>query len=249
MDRTIFDTIPAQFDRWRPRYCPELFAALGEAARLGPGRELLEIGPGTGQATESLLRTGCSYTGIELGDNFCALLNKKYGGLDNFRLIHSDFETFPFAPGSFDAVCSAAAIQWIPEDIAFPKCFSLLRSGGVLAMMYTVADLRSRNEALYQAIERVYSAHFRPTQKYDRRFNYTNAENYGFKRIGCLRFPGIRQFTADEYVSFIGTHSDHISLREPERSAFFGGIRDAILAAGDKIVVLDTYVLHLYRRP
>ena len=46
--RKIFDTIPEEFDRWRPRYCPELFADLAEYGQLGPGKEVLEVGPGTG---------------------------------------------------------------------------------------------------------------------------------------------------------------------------------------------------------
>ena len=71
--RKIFDTIPEEFDRWRPRYCPELFADLAEYGQLGPGKEVLEVGPGTGQATEPVLRTGCSYTAIELGEHLCRL--------------------------------------------------------------------------------------------------------------------------------------------------------------------------------
>ena len=50
--RRIFDTIPEQFDRYRPRYSAELFSALIDYARIGPGKSVLELGPGTGQATD-----------------------------------------------------------------------------------------------------------------------------------------------------------------------------------------------------
>ena len=50
--RTPFDSVPEAFDRWRPRYCDELFGCVAARAALGPGRRSLEIGPGTGQATE-----------------------------------------------------------------------------------------------------------------------------------------------------------------------------------------------------
>ena len=30
-------------------------------AKIGPEKKVLEIGPGTGQATESILNTGCDY--------------------------------------------------------------------------------------------------------------------------------------------------------------------------------------------
>lgn len=40
---------------------------------LNPEKKVLEIGPGTGQATESILKTGCDYTAIELGENLIIL--------------------------------------------------------------------------------------------------------------------------------------------------------------------------------
>lgn len=53
--RKIFDTIPEQFDKYRPRYSEELFADLISYAEIKPGKEVLELGPGTGQATEQIL--------------------------------------------------------------------------------------------------------------------------------------------------------------------------------------------------
>ena len=70
--RKIFDSSvsPEEFDKWRSRYCDECFVDIIEYARLNTNKTVLEIGPGTGQATEPILRTGCSYLAIELGENF-----------------------------------------------------------------------------------------------------------------------------------------------------------------------------------
>ena len=46
--RKTFDRIPDQFDKWRPRYCDELFRDIIEYANIGPGKSVIEIGPGTG---------------------------------------------------------------------------------------------------------------------------------------------------------------------------------------------------------
>jgi hypothetical protein len=54
--RKTFDRIPEEFDRWRPRYCEELFADVIEYAKINTDKAVLEIGPGTGQATEPLKR-------------------------------------------------------------------------------------------------------------------------------------------------------------------------------------------------
>lgn len=59
--RKVFDTIPEKFDKWRPRYCDEVFADVIKHSQLNSEKSALEIGPGTGQATEPILKTGCNY--------------------------------------------------------------------------------------------------------------------------------------------------------------------------------------------
>ena len=39
--RKVFDTIPEQFDKYRPRYSAELFADLIEYAGIGPEKTIL----------------------------------------------------------------------------------------------------------------------------------------------------------------------------------------------------------------
>ena len=47
---------------------------------LGTGSRVLEIGPGTGQATGDLLRNGATVTAVELGAEMAAALEAKYRG-------------------------------------------------------------------------------------------------------------------------------------------------------------------------
>ena len=54
----IFDTIPDQFDRFRPRYSVELFDYTIRYADIGTKSKVLEIGHGTGQATDPILAPG-----------------------------------------------------------------------------------------------------------------------------------------------------------------------------------------------
>ena len=85
--RKIFDTIPEQFDKYRPRYSQELFDNLIEYAKIGKGKNVLEIGPGTGQATEPILKSGCNYNAIELGENLFQMMKKKFSHYPNFNSI------------------------------------------------------------------------------------------------------------------------------------------------------------------
>ncbi len=248
--RKVFDTIPEEFDKYRPRYSRDLFEALISFAGVGPEKKVLELGPGTGQATDPILDTGCDYHAIELGEHLYEKMKEKYGSRKNFSIINDDFITHDFGREKYDLIYSAATIQWIPEEIAFSKTYDLLLPGGTLAMMLTRADYKSPNEALYNRIQKVYDAYFKPEIEYMHgSFHYENAVNYGYENFEMRAFYGQRSFSADEYVAFCGTHCDHIVLPEPCRGKFYDGIRKAVLEAGDKIVFNDTYVLYLAKKP
>ena len=244
--RRVFDTIPEQFDKFRPRYSEELFSFLNDRAVIGPGKRVLEIGPGTGQATDPVLRTGCEYHAIELGEHLYRKMKEKYDKLPNFNIVNDDFITHDFGDMKFDMIYSAATIQWIPETIAFSKTFELLKPGGTLAMMLTSSEYRSDNEPLYEKIQALYDKYYKPEISYTHgKFNYTAAPEYGYSDVERYEFKGRRVFTAEEYVSFSGTHCDHIVIPEPFRSEFFKGLKTAVLEAGDRIVFNDTYILYL----
>ncbi|MCR4682113.1 MAG: SAM-dependent methyltransferase, partial [Clostridiales bacterium] len=100
--RKVFDTIPEQFDRYRPRYCSGLFADLIGYAEIGPGKRVLELGPGTGQATGPVLDTGCDYHAIELGEHLYAKMLEKFGSRPNFHIVNADFVDYDFGGVRFD---------------------------------------------------------------------------------------------------------------------------------------------------
>lgn len=247
--RKVFDTIPEKFDQWRPRYCDEVFADIIKHSQLNSVKSALEIGPGTGQATEPILKTNCNYLAIELGENLAEYTANKFRAYDNFHIVNADFETYDFGPRKFDLIYSAATIQWIPEKIGFSKSFDLLKSGGIFAMMLTKSDYKTPNEALYNAIEEVYNQYFRPETVYSQKLVYGNVVNYGFVDLERREYSSKREFNADDYVSYLGTHCDHIVLKEPYQSKFYTGIRDAVLKAGNRIALNDTIVLYLARKP
>ncbi|MBR0082313.1 MAG: class I SAM-dependent methyltransferase [Clostridia bacterium] len=248
--RKVFDTIPEQFDRFRPRYSAELFEYLIGRTALGPEKCVLEIGPGTGQATDPILETGCDYRAIELGDRLCAKMREKYDRFLNFHLVNGDFIPYDFGQQRFDLIYSAATIQWIPEEIAFSKTFSLLKPGGTLAMMLTRSDYKTPNETLYRKIQEQYDLYFKPATPYTHGgFRYDNAPNYGYTDFERHDFFGRREMTADEYVSFCGTHCDHLVIPEPYKTQLFEGLRNTVEENGGKVVFEDTYLLYLARKP
>lgn len=247
--RKTFDKIPERFDAYRPRYCKELFQELETICGLNSEKKVLEIGPGTGQATEPVLQTGCDYTAIELGENFTFFMKDKFGRYPNFHIVNADFENYCFNENSFDLVYSAATIQWIPEETAFTKTYRMLKPGGWLAMFMTRSDETSANPGLKKEIDKVYDKYFCVKQKYNCKLNYENALHYGFEHLIYREWKNVRRLNADEYICYISTHCEHITLEEPYKSNFYAGIKKAILEAGNEIVITDTIPLYLVRKP
>lgn len=251
--RKVFDSIPEEFDKWRAHYCAELFADVIEYSKLNSGKATLEIGPGTGQATEPILKTGCSYLAIELGENLAEYTKNKFSSYYNFKIVNADFETYDFGQHQFDLVYSAGTIQWIPEKIGFPKVYDLLKSGGTFAMLVMRVNVQPgggyTDEPLYSKIQEVYAECFHPETAYTCSLDYDARGRYGFTDLECRCYYKTREFNADDYVAYIGTHADHITLQEPYKTKFFEGIRGAVLNADNKITLYDKIVLYLARKP
>ena len=163
-------------------------------------------------------------------------------------IVNTYFEKYDFEPQSFDLVYSAAAIQWIDQDIAYRKCFDMLRSGGYLAMFYLTGDYKTPCPELFDRIQEVYDKYFVTDQPYTQKFDKTCGADYGFDYLGETRFYNKRTYNADDYIEYIKTHSTHIMIKEEYKDRFFGGIHAAVEEYGS-ISYNDTYNLHLCRKP
>jgi hypothetical protein len=61
-------------------------------------------------------------------------------------------------------------------------------------------------------------------------------------------FTRTRTFNSKEYVSLLGTYSDHIAIEEQKRLKFFAEIQKVIDDFGNKITIYDTIDLQLSRK-
>jgi hypothetical protein len=65
--RVSFDGRTDEYRLARPAYPVRVYQVLTDRCGLGPGARLLEIGPGTGQATRELLARGADVLAVEPG--------------------------------------------------------------------------------------------------------------------------------------------------------------------------------------
>ena len=109
-----------------------LFAALFGMLPRDP--RLLEVGPGTWQATRDLLARGAVVHAIELGPamarTLCEVLSDP-----RLTVTVGDFEEVPTELEVYDCVFSATAYHWIARAAQLDRPAVLLKPDGVLAIV------------------------------------------------------------------------------------------------------------------
>jgi len=143
-ERRGFDNVPEIYDRARPSYPAALFDDLLAYLDAPPGQlvRAVEIGPGTGKATASLLERGIEVTAVEIGAQLAAFLRNKFVGLKpdlrgELTVINAAFEDVVLEPASYDLVVSATAFHWVDPAVRLHKSHDALRPGGVISIIET----------------------------------------------------------------------------------------------------------------
>lgn len=131
----VFDQVATEYDRHRPTYPEQLVDLACQAAGLERGDEVLEIGCGTGQLTQSLLARGLRVTAIEPGAQLAELARQRFGGTVELELVNARFEDAPLPPERFRAVFSASAIHWVDPDVGWRRAADALAADGTLALI------------------------------------------------------------------------------------------------------------------
>ena len=254
MLRMKFDQIPANYDAMRPRYVPELFAEVIRYARLDQHMRAVEVGIGTGQATEPFLHTGCQITAVEIGKALAAYTQRKFAGYRNFSVINSSFENAQLDEDACDLFYCASAFHWIPKDIGYTKAFRLLKSGGTFALFFNRPRPVSAEDPTHIAIQEIYAAHGfgkmpAPLTEADSLEIVGDIRAYGFADAHYRLYQNRRTFDSKRYLLLMNTYSDHLAMPEAKRIPFEKEIARAIDQNGGAFTLQDTIDLYLAKKP
>ena len=89
----MFNGVADVYDRVRPTYPDEMFDALVAIADVDRQSSILEIGCGTGQATQALAAIGCSVTAVEPGAVLADLARRRVETFSNVEINTARFRT------------------------------------------------------------------------------------------------------------------------------------------------------------
>jgi SAM-dependent methyltransferase len=145
---SVFDDVAEDYDRHRPTYTDVLVDRACEAAGIGPGAAVLEIGCGTGQLTRGLLARGLRVTAVEPGQQLIAGARDRCSGVGDVQFVGARLEDASLPRAQYSAVFSASAIHWIDPDVSWRKAADALADGGSLALVsyFGLDDPRSADD-------------------------------------------------------------------------------------------------------
>ncbi len=142
VDPGHFERHAAIYDDARPPYPRELWAALESGGYLVPGRRVLELGAGSGQATGPMLAAGLHVTAVEPGRELAARLHAAH---PDATVVVGRAEDLDLDEDAFDLVVAATSIHWLDLDVVLPKVRDALAPGGALLVWRNVfGDLSIR---------------------------------------------------------------------------------------------------------
>ena len=116
-----------------------ILARVAQAAGVGPGARVLEIGPGCGTLTAALLRAGAERVrAVEIDRDAAAFLRETLGGLASFELVEAD--ALSLGP---QELVPPEGRPWrvaanLPYNVGTEVLFRLLEAGGIeeMALMF-----------------------------------------------------------------------------------------------------------------
>ncbi len=108
--------------------------------RYGTGRDVLEVGCGTGLLLARFARFARRAEGIDLSDGMLARARER-----GLTVVQGSATALPFETGSFDVACSFKVLAHIPQiDLVLAEMARVVRPGGhVIAEFYNPYSLRA----------------------------------------------------------------------------------------------------------
>ena len=206
------------------------------AGKLG---RVLDVGCGTGKVARLFLARGCDVLGVE-PDSRMAIIAESHG----IQVEVASFEAWDPARRTFDLVVAGQAWHWVDPSVGPGKAAALLGPGGRLAIFWN----RGRHDSETKvAFDEAYSRFAPGLAKESVPPRNKPRDHVGdiaaiaatrlFARCELRSYVWAQQYSRDEWLDQLGTHSDHIALEPQELATLLHAVGAAIDRLGGSITL------------
>ncbi|TDD16371.1 class I SAM-dependent methyltransferase [Kribbella turkmenica] len=236
--RQTFGEDAELYDRVRPTYPPALYDDIAELLGNPDRVRVLEIGPGTGQATRPMVERGWSVTALELSPDLAGMARRN---LPEVEVIEADFDTWELPAATYDLVLSATAFHWLDPATRVERCAQLLRPGGMLAVVSTEHVLGG-SVRLFEQLMDCYrrfmddadTTGLQPADAIPQDSAEIDATGL-FRPVEFRRYERDLTYSTAQYLDVLSSYSGHRALTTQRRDGLYGCISTLIDAEGGSI--------------
>ena len=227
-----FGAAVEEYDRVRPSYPA---ARIDDLEALHP-LAVLDVGAGTGKASELLVARGLDVLAVEADARMAAIVERK-----GIAAEVSTFQDWDARGRTFDLITAGQSWHWMPQPQSAHKALALLRRGGHLAAFWNLGMLDERTmsalDAVYAAIAPSLAEGSKAMSEAidEQRRHIDSLREAGFAPIELRTYPGSATYTAREWVDVIATRSNHAPLPDEQRRALLRGVADTIRQLGGTV--------------
>ncbi|KQV19332.1 MULTISPECIES: class I SAM-dependent methyltransferase [unclassified Kitasatospora] len=230
-----FGSDAERYDRARPMYPQALVDRIVAAS---PGRDVLDVGCGTGIVARQFEAAGCRVLGVDVDARMADLARQR--GLD---VEVAAFEAWDPAGREFDAVVSGQTWHWVDPVAGAATAAQALRPRGLLALFWNAGQpLPEVAEAFAEVYRRVM-----PDSLAARQWTVPAVDGYtalctkaadGIREVDRFadpeqwRFDWERPYTRDEWLDQLPTQGAFTRLPQAKLEEVLAGVGAAIDAAG-----------------
>jgi len=227
--RLTFNEYAYLYDKARPTCPDELIDELIKQTNLNADSKLLEIGPGTGQATISLAKRGFGIIAVEIGDNLAEILRAKLKIYPKTNVITGAFENTELPAEYFDTIYASSSLHWIKPESKFKKTCQILKPAGFLAII-KAQHISGDGDDFSDATQSIYYKYWGSDTEKPFKLKKLNEVEPAeidanlFELIYFKCFPVTISYSADEFCDLLFTESEKIALPREKRIKFVNEI-------------------------
>jgi len=245
-----FNLAADYYDQYRPGYPQQMIELLAKKTNLTSQSKVLEIGAGSGKATELLLPYDCYIHCVEPGGELVKRGQEKFKRNPKITYECIRFEEKKNEYERYDLIFAAQSFHWVPQPAGFEKCAVLLKSDGSLALVWNMYlyDESPEHQSLIQLSQKYGGfADFITLDQAKERIRFIAG---GIKDSGWFTEPDIDQYiwnkayTAQEYCGFVKTGNRFLQLPEEEKERAYQEITQ--LAENNNGIIQRPYLTVLY---
>ncbi len=254
--KNTFSRVIKDYDTARPGYPQELYDTVTGFAGIGPGAKVLEVGAGTGQATDLFLQGDFLLDLLEVSEEQVKFLNQKYGDNPRVTVKKDYFEQYE-TEKTYDLIYSATAFHWVDSWVGYPKAWGMLKLGGALAVFWHMSSVTYYAGGIFDGLNTLKKKYL-PEESLG--FDAEGIQKVKERRItqiqsgGCFGVPKVYEYRwtdiydADRYVTLLNTYSGTQALSEESRRMYLEEVREYINANGGIVELPQHEMLYLVRK-